>query len=62
MDIILVRGDVDYTSYETGNFKECINLEKWLQEVQSNWKRNNKDITLICPRLNFVMENNQDKI
>ena len=41
MVIILVSGDVDYTLYETENFKECINLEKWWQEGTLDWERNN---------------------
>ena len=40
--------------YETRNFKECIDLEKWWQEVHSDWKRNNKDITVVCPHPNGV--------
>lgn len=34
---------------ETRNFNECINLERWWQDVHSDWIRNDKDITVICP-------------
>ena len=53
-DKILIIGDVACTLYKNGNFKECLNLEKWWQEVQSDWKRNNKDITVVCPHPNCV--------
>jgi MEDS: MEthanogen/methylotroph, DcmR Sensory domain len=55
-DKILIVGDVACTLYETRNFKECIDLEKWWQEVHSDWKRNNKDITVVCPHPNYVFK------
>ena len=55
-DKILIVGDVACNLYETRNFKECIDLEKWWQEVQSDWKRNNKDITVVCPHPNYVFK------
>ncbi|HJT82869.1 MAG TPA: hypothetical protein VJ697_00170 [Nitrososphaeraceae archaeon] len=62
-DKILIIGDVACTLYKTGNFKECLILEKWWQEVQSDWKRNNKDITVVCPHPNCVhKEESEQKI
>ena len=66
-DKILIVGDVACTLYETRNFKECIDLEKWWQEVLSDWKRKNKDITVVCPHPNYVSkeeseQNIKDKI
>ena len=55
-DKILIVGDVACTLYETRNFKECIDLEEWWQEVHSDWKRNNKDITVVCPHPNYVFK------
>jgi CheY-like chemotaxis protein len=31
-------------------------LEKWWQDVHSDWIRNNKDITVICPHPNYVFK------
>ena len=55
-DKILIVGDVTCTLYENRNFRECIDLEKWWQEVQSDWKINNKDITVVCPHPNYVVK------
>jgi hypothetical protein len=55
-DKILIIGDVACTLYETRNFKECINLEKWWQEVHSDWNRNNKDITVLCPHPSYIFK------
>jgi hypothetical protein len=57
-DKILIIGDVACTLYETRNFKECINLEKWWQDVNLEWKRNNKDITVVCPHPSYVFKEN----
>ena len=58
---ILIVGDVACTLYETRNFKECIALEKWWQEVHSDWKRNNKDITVVCPHPNYVVKEESEQ-
>ena len=58
---ILIVGDVACTLYETRNFKECIELEKWWQEVHSDWKRNNKDITVVCPHPNYVFKEESEQ-
>jgi hypothetical protein len=55
-DKILIVGDVSCTLYENRSFRECIDLEKWWQEVQSDWKINNKDITVVCPHPNYVVK------
>ena len=60
-DKILIVGDVACTLYETRNFKECIDLEKWWQEVHSDWKRNNKDITVVCPHPNYVFKEESEQ-
>ena len=60
-DKILIVGDVACNLYETRNFKECIDLEKWWQEVHSDWKRNNKDITVVCPHPNNVFKEKSEQ-
>jgi hypothetical protein len=55
-DKILVFADAACTLSETRNFNECIALEKWWQDSNLDWKRNNKDITVICPHPNFVFK------
>jgi hypothetical protein len=57
-DKILIVGDVACTLYETRNFKECIDLEKWWQDVNLEWKRNNKGITVVCPHPSYVFKEN----
>lgn len=51
---ILIVGDVACNLYETKNFNECINLESWWQDVHSDWIKNDKDITVVCPHPNYV--------
>lgn len=60
-DKILIIGDVACTLYETRNFKECINLEKWWQEVHSDWNRNNKDITVLCPHPSYILKEESEQ-
>ncbi len=55
-DKILIVGDVACNLYETRHFKECIDEERWWQEVHADWKRNNKDITVVCPHPNYVFK------
>ena len=40
------------------HFKECIDLEKWWQDVNLDWIKNNKDITVICPHPSYVFKEN----
>ena len=49
------------TLSETRQFKECIDLEKWWQDVNLEWVRNNKDITVVCPHPNYVFKENSLK-
>ena len=60
-DKILIIGDVACTLYETRNFKECINLENWWQEVLSDWNRNNKDITVLCPHPSYIFKEESEQ-
>ena len=60
-DKILIVGDVACTLYETRNFKECIDLEKWWQDVHSDWIKNNKDITVVCPHPNYVFKEESEQ-
>jgi hypothetical protein len=60
-DKILIVGDIACTLYETRNFKQCIDLEKWWQEVHSEWKRNNQDITVVCPHPNYVFKEESEQ-
>ena len=41
---------------ETMNFNRSIDLEKWWQDVNLDWARNNKDITIVCPHPNYVFK------
>ncbi len=60
-DKILIVGDVACTLYETRNFKECIDLEEWWQEVHSDWKRNNKDIIVVCPHPTYIFKKESEQ-
>ena len=60
-DKILIVGDIACSLYETRNFKECIDLEKWWQEVHSDWNRNNKDITVLCPHPSYIFKEESEQ-
>src|SRR5919107_489101 len=53
-DKIIVFSDAACTLSENRHFNECIGLEKWSQDVHSDWIRNNKDITVVCPHHKFI--------
>ena len=53
---ILIFADAACTLSETRHFKECIDLEKWWEDVNLDWVRNNKDITVVCPHPNYVFK------
>ena len=55
-DKILIFADATGNLSETRHFKECIDLEKWWQDVNLDWTRNNKDITVIYPHPNYVFK------
>jgi hypothetical protein len=61
-DKILIFADAACTLSETKHFKECIDLEKWWQDVDLDWIRNNKDIIVVCPHPNYVLRKNHCKI
>lgn len=53
-DRILLFADAACHLSETMNFSQSIDLEKWWQDVNLEWGRNNKDITIVCPHPNYV--------
>ena len=53
---ILIFADAAWSLSETRNFNECIDIERWWQDVHSDWIRNNKDITVLCPHPNYVFK------
>jgi CheY-like chemotaxis protein len=55
-DKILVIADAACHLSENRNFDECIVLEKWWQDANLDWARNNKNITVICPHPNYVFK------
>ena len=59
-DKIIVFSDVACTLSENRHFNECIGLEKWSQDVHSDWIRNNKEIAIVCPHPNYIF--NEDSL
>jgi len=55
-DKILFFADAACHLSETMNFSQSIDLEKWWQDVNLDWARNNKDITIVCPHPNYVFK------
>jgi CheY-like chemotaxis protein len=55
-DKILFFADAACHLSETMNFNQSIDLEKWWQDANLDWARNNKDITIICPHPNYVFK------
>jgi CheY-like chemotaxis protein len=55
-DKILFFADAACHLSETMNFSQSIDLEKWWQDVNLEWKRDNKDITIVCPHPNYVFK------
>lgn len=53
-DKILVFADAACHLSENREFEECINLEKWWQDVNLDWVENKKDITVVCPHPSVV--------
>lgn len=47
---------------ESRNFYECVDLENWWQEVNLDWKRNNKNITVVCPHPNYIFKDSEQDI
>ena len=61
-DKILVFADAACNLSKTRNFNECIELEKWWQDVNLDWARNNKNITVVCPHPNYVFKDSEQDI
>jgi len=61
-DKILVFADAACNLSETRNFNECIELEKWWQDVNIDWARNHKNITVVCPHPNSVFKDSEQDI
>ena len=59
-DKIIVISDAACTLSENRHFNECISLEKWSQDVHSEWIRNNKEIAIVCPHPNYIF--NEDSL
>ena len=60
-DKILIFADATCNLSETRNFKECIDLERWWQDVNLDWTRNNKDITVVRPHPNDVFKEESEQ-
>jgi CheY-like chemotaxis protein len=60
-DKIIVFADAACNLSETKNFNECLHLEKWWQDVNLDWSRNNKNITVVCPHPNYVFKNDSER-
>ena len=55
-DKILIFSDAACTLSENRRFNECMDLEKWSQDVHADWIRNNKDITVVCPHPKYIFK------
>ena len=60
-DKILFFADATGNLAESGNFNECIDLERWWQDVNLDWTRNNKDITVIHPHPTDVFKEESEQ-
>lgn len=61
-DKVLVFADAVCTLSENKHFNECIDLEKWWQDVHTNWVRNNKNIFVVCPHHNYIFKDSEQGI
>jgi len=61
-DKILLFADAACNLSETGNFNECIELERWWQLINKNWTKNHKNITVVCPHPNYVFSDSEQII
>lgn len=61
-DKILVFADAACNLSETRNFNECIELERWWQQINLDWAKNNKNITVLCPHPNHVFRDSEQTI
>jgi CheY-like chemotaxis protein len=56
-DAIIVFADAACFLSQNKHFAECEILEKWWQETNLEWIKNNKDITVVCPHPGPVLNN-----
>ena len=61
-DKILIFGDAACSLSENRHFSECIDLEKWCQTCHSDWIKNNKNITVVCPHPNHAFKDSDHYI
>ena len=59
---IIVFADAACTLSDNRRFNECIDLEKWWQDVHLEWIKNNKDISVVCPHPKYVFKKEQEEI
>ena len=52
---IMVFADAACYLSHNRQFKECVALEKWWQDVHTEWMKNNQDITVICPHPSSIL-------
>ncbi len=61
-DKILIFADAACCLSENRHFSECIDLEKWWQTCHSDWIKNNKNITVVCPHPNHAFKDSEQYI
>ena len=61
-DKILIFADAACCLSENRHFSECIDLEKWWQTCHSDWIKNNKNITVVCPHPNHAFKDSDHYI
>jgi len=62
IDKILIFADAACCLSENKHFSECIDLEKWWQTCHSDWIKNNKSITVVCPHPNYAFKDSEQYI
>jgi hypothetical protein len=56
-DAILVFADAACFLSQNKHFVECEILEKWWHNTTTEWARNNRNITVVCPHPGLVINN-----
>jgi CheY-like chemotaxis protein len=56
-DAILVFADAACFLSHNKHFEECKVLEKWWHNTTTEWARNNRNITIVCPHPGLVLNN-----
>lgn len=54
-DTIMVFADAACYLSHNRQFRECVALEKWWQDVHTEWMKNNQNITVICPHPSSIL-------